>query len=164
MNDSEINRLFPGVDPGTIHYLRVLSAFHEGVTITDAQGTVLYMNEAQAKIDDLNIEKSIGKKITTLYSLDEGQSPTIACLNTGKAISNLPSFYRTHLGRVVNSIHNIYPITANNKLIGTICYITDFRNIEHTFDTVMQAQPPHSRPNGVADKHQNGTRFTFRDI
>jgi arginine utilization regulatory protein len=164
-------RLFPGVDPATICLLPVLDSFHEGVTITDAQGVVLYMNDAQAKIDDLKVNDAVGKTVTNLYRVDEGTSPTMACLKTGKAIINYACYYRTHLGRIVNSIHNIYPIHADGRIIGAICYITDYKNIEQTFVTVGKTQrsrpvstfgvsPGKSRPKA----QKNGTRFTFEDI
>lgn len=171
MNRFEIKHVFPHIEPGAISFQPMLAQFHEGITIFDADGFVLYMNQAQAKIDDLDIEDTIGKKVTTLYRVDEGFSPAMACLKTGTAIKNLACFYRTHLGRVVNSIHNLYPITAKGRLIGAICYITDYRNIEHTFDTVMKSQPTQSLPTyGVtrpvdATQHgKNGTRYTFADI
>ena len=139
--------------------------------ITDADGVVCYMNDAQATIDDLRIDDAVGRKVTDLYRVDEGLSPTMACLKSGTAIKNLACYYRTHLGRVVNSIHNVYPITANGQIIGAVCCITDYRNIEHTFDTVMQSAPPRtvptygiSQPVKAAKPKKNGTRYTFRDI
>ncbi|BBO70665.1 sigma-54-dependent Fis family transcriptional regulator [Desulfosarcina alkanivorans] len=171
MDSSQIKRLFPDVDPASVSLVDVLADFHEGIMITDAEGVVLYMNAAQARIDDLEIDAAVGKKVTDLYRVDEGFSPTMACLKAGAAVKNLACYYRTHLGRVVNSIHNIYPITSGKRVVGTICYITDYRNIENTFDTVMQSTPPRSvptygiaQPVDAAKPKKNGTRYTFRDI
>lgn len=95
----------------------------------------------------------------------------MTCLRTGKTIRNLACYYRTHLGRVVNSVHNVYPVTANRNIIGAICLITDYRNIEHTFDTVIKSQPPISVPTygvtnsvNIAKAKKNGTRYTFDNI
>jgi arginine utilization regulatory protein len=171
MHEWTIKRLFPDIDPASISLVDVLAEFHEGVMITDADGVVLYMNAAQARIDDLEIGAAVGRKVTDLYRVDEGVSPTMACLKSGVAIRNLACYYRTHLGRVVNSIHNIYPITSAGKVVGVICCITDYRNIEHTFDTMMRSTPPRtvptygiSQPVDGAKRRKNGTRFTFRDI
>jgi len=171
MDSSTIRRLFPDVDPASISFLDVLADFHQGIMITDANGVVLYMNPGQARIDDLKVDDAVGRKVTDLYRVDEGYSPAMACLKTGVAIKNLACYYRTHLGRVVNSIHNIYPISAKGRVIGTICCITDYRNIEHTFDTVMNSTPPRSLPTygvsqplGAVKPKKNGTRYAFRDI
>ena len=72
-------------------------------------GVVLYMNATQARIDDLRASDAIGRTVTDLYRVDEGTSPTMTCLETGKAIENLACYYRTHRGKVVNSIHNRSP-------------------------------------------------------
>ena len=171
MKRSEKNRLFPDVDPSTISLLPVLDGFHEGVMITDAQGVLLYMNDTQARIDDLRVRDAIGRTVTDLYRVDEGTSPTMTGLKTGKTIENLACYYRTHLGKVVNSVHNIYPLRAEGRLIGAICCITDYRNIEQTLATISHAGLPRSistfgvspvihrsRPGG------NGTRYTFGNI
>jgi arginine utilization regulatory protein len=172
MKKSEISRLFPSVDPATISLLPVLDQFHEGIIITDAQGIVLYMNDTQAMIDDLEADDAIGKKVTDLYRVDEGASPTMTCLNTGKAIQNFACYYRTHLGRIVNSIHNVYPIHADGRIIGTICYITDYKNIEQSFTTVGKTRHALRRcayfdpPNGVKRvmlKFRNDLKIGFRD-
>jgi len=115
MNKLEIIRLFPGVDSATISLLPVLDQFHEGTIIADGQGVVLYVNDTQAMIDDLKADDAIGKKVTDLCRADEGASPTMTCLNTGKTIQNFVCYYRTHLGRIVNAIHK----RATNKKMGT---------------------------------------------
>ena len=171
MDTFTIKRWFPEIDTASLSLIDVLANFHEGVMITDADGVILYMNEFQARIDDLDIDAAVGKKVTDLYRVDEGFSPIMTCLKAKSAIKNLACYYRTHRGRVVNSIHNIYPITANGRVIGALGCITDYRNIEHTFDTVMKSQPPRSLPTyGIsqpvetAEPKKNGTRFTFRDL
>ena len=171
MDSFAIKRLFPGVDPASISLIDVLAAFHEGILVADADGVVLYMNAAQARIDDLEPGAAVGKTVTDLYRVDEGVSPVMTCLKTGKAVQNLACYYRTHLRRIVNSIHNVYPITSSGRVLGAVCCIADYRNIEHTFHTVMHATPPRSistpgiRPVvEAATPKPNGTRYTFKDI
>ncbi|MEE4112790.1 MAG: sigma 54-interacting transcriptional regulator, partial [Desulfobacteraceae bacterium] len=171
MKRTEIYRLFPGIDPETISLLPVLDRFHEGVIITDRHGVILYMNGTQLRIDDLRIDDAIGRTVTELYRVDEGTSPTMACLKTGRPIENLACYYRTRLGKVVNSIHNIYPLRSDGRLIGAICCITDYKNIEQTLAAISQTGSPRSvstfgvspvtvrvKPGG------NGTRYRFGDI
>jgi arginine utilization regulatory protein len=171
MKRTEINRLFAGIDPGRISLLPVLDQFHEGVIITDTRGVILYMNDTQVRIDDLRINDAIGRTVTELYRVDEGTSPTMTCLKTGKAIENLACYYRTHLGKVVNSVHNIYPLRAGGRFIGAICCITDYKNIEQTLAAVSQTGSPRSvstfgvSPLMVRTKPGgNGTRYRFGDI
>ncbi len=151
--------------------LPVLDQFHQGVMITDTHGVILYMNDAQARIDDLRIDDAIGRRVSELYRVDEGTSPTMTCLKTGKAIDNLACYYRTHLGKVVNSVHNIYPLRADGRLIGAICCITDYKNIAQTLAAISQAGSPQSVSTfgvspviGMRKPGENGTRYAFGDI
>jgi arginine utilization regulatory protein len=171
MKRFQIKQLFPGIEAGQIALSPVLDHFHEGVMITDAAGVVLYMNEAQARIDDLNAGDTIGRTVTDLYRVDEGASPTMTCLKTGRPVVNFACFYRTHLGRVVNSIHNVYPIQAKGRTVGVVCTITDYKNIEETFLTIGSARPARSIASfGVSPTSsrmktgKNGTRYTFEHI
>ena len=145
--------------------------FHEGVIMTDADGLIAYYNRMQAEIDDIAPEEALGKLVTELYRVDEGLSPVLNCLQSGKAILNLACYYRTRLGKVVNSIHNIYPLYENQRLAGAICFVRDYRLAEQIFDTVSKprrnydrqslAEVPPRRPPGGQPR---GTRFTFEDI
>jgi arginine utilization regulatory protein len=166
-----IKHLFAGIDPATIALLPVLDDFHQGIMITDARGVVLYMNAAQARIDDLKFGDAVGRTVSELYRVDEGTSPTMTCLKTGKAIANLACYYRTHLGRVVNSIHNVYPIRSAGRIIGALCCITDYRNLEQTIAAIGKSEPSSALatpgfapPEGRGRPRGNGTRYTFDDI
>lgn len=171
MKRSEINQLFRGNDPATVSLLPVLDQFHEGVMITDSRGVVLYMNEAQARIDDLSIGDAIGRTVSDLYRVDEGSSPAMTCLRTGRAIENLACYYRTRLGRVVNSIHNVYPLLAHGRVMGVVCIITDYKNLEQTVAAIGRSGPPRSIEtagffqggNRIQSKG-NGTRYAFGDV
>ncbi len=171
MNATHITSLFPDVDPATLSIVTILDHFYEGIMITDTEGTILYFNSAQAKIDDLSPEYAIGRRVTDIYHVDEGISPTLQCIRTGKSVDNLACFYRTHLGKVVNSLHNVYPIFAGARLVGTICFVRDYSTIERNFDSVSSAQNRVSLQTLSIDSRdrkqkdlKNGTRFTFSDI
>ena len=84
----------PGFDSGSIPFMDVLDHFYEGVMITDADGIVVYFNATQTRIDDLSPEEVIGRKVTDVYHVDEGISPTMQCLRSGKSVDNLACFPR----------------------------------------------------------------------
>lgn len=156
--------IIAAIDPEIFPIIESFREYHEGVTITDKIGTVLFMNKVQLKMDDFIKKETIGRIVTDLYRVDEGHSPTMACLKTGKIIKNLAVYYRTHLGRIVNSIHNVYPILVSEKVIGCIVYITDFKNIEHSFDAVTDLKGNLSHPFNEEEQMSNGTRYKFKNI
>ena len=145
------------MDFADIDFSSILSTFHEGVLITDADGVILYYNEMMGKIDDQDPGYPIGKKIVDVYDLTENQSTTMRCLKSGQPIVNEPIFYRTRLGKITNAISNIYPIYKDNCLKGAISFTKDYYMIEK----IISSSPPMKSPKNSRD---NGTRFSFSDI
>jgi len=163
--------LFPDLNTNAFSLYPIFDSFHEGVTITDIDGRILYMNSAQGKIDDIIPKEALGKTVTELYRVDEGVSPTIQCLRTRTPVTNLAVFYRTHLGRIVNSIHNVYPLVANDELYGAIIFIKDYglltpqvtnKPLSREATTNLDSVTPVTSRSRQSLK--NGTRFTFKDI
>lgn len=168
---NDIRKLFSEIDIDKFSFLSILENFYEGIMITDFNGTVLFLNDEQARIDDIQSETIIGKKVTDIYHMDDGVSPIMQCLKTGKPLKGLACYYRTHLGKLVNSIHNIFPLYEDKKLLGSICFIQDFSIIEQKFDSVAQPEtlqnPQRSNrlPSVKSNKQLgNGTCFSFHDI
>ena len=156
-----------GHDP--LSFIPILNAFHEGVTIVDINGRILYMNTMQAAIDDIQVEFALGKTVTDLYRVDEGVSPTVQCLRTQVPVTNLAIYYRTQLGKIVNSIHNIYPIVTDGKLLGAIIFVKSYGQIApHLSKKNRMVSRTLGEVNLVTVRshkyNRNGTRFTFGDI
>jgi len=168
---SDIERLFPEMDINKFSFLPLLENFYEGITVMDSLGHVLFMNDEQARMDDIQPETIVGKKVTEIYQVDDGISPTMQCLKTGRQIKGMACYYRTNLGKLVNSIHNIFPLYEGEKLLGAICFIQDFSTIEQRFDFVSKSKKINNFhelnrfPAGKCNRQLgNGTCFSFRDI
>ena len=144
------------LNPNDIDIHRVLSSMHEGVVISDTTGKVWFFNETQAKMDDMDPEDAIGKKITDIYQLTDNTSPIMKCLKSGKAIMNETLMYRTRLGKVANIISNAYPLYKSGKLIGAINFSKDYQLLEKTI--VRNQDSPQKKKTG------NSARFHFSDI
>ncbi|HCY84315.1 MAG TPA: transcriptional regulator [Desulfobacteraceae bacterium] len=149
-----------------IDIYRVLEHLHEGVVISDITGKIVFFNEAQGRIDDFTREEVVGRKITDVYKLDDTNSPTMRCLNTGEPIMNETLVYRTRFGRVSNIISNVYPLYKSGTLIGAINFSKDYQVLEK----IMTNDPKdvgnragHSRRQ-AGKRAGNGTRFSFKDI
>ncbi len=139
-----------------IDIYRVLSSMHEGVIIADTAGKIRFFNMAQAKIDDIDPDDAIGKKITDVYQLTNETSPTMRCMKTGKPIMNETMIYRTHLGKVANIINHTYPLYKSGQLIGAINFSKDYQHLEKIITQ------DHSLPK--KKKVENRAQFKFSDI
>ncbi|SDP60303.1 sigma-54 interaction domain-containing protein [Desulforhopalus singaporensis] len=163
--------LFPDIDPASTPFLSFLEQFHEGVVIADCQGKILYVNDAQSHIDDLPADKLIGRFVTDIYRVDNDDTPVIKCVQTDRAVLNFTCYYRTRLGKIVNSIHNVYPLRSKDKMIGVICFVRDYSTARNSFEEIYQPDAPKKirtfdTPAPLhRDKNlDNGTRFTFKDL
>ncbi|MCG8619102.1 MAG: sigma 54-interacting transcriptional regulator [Desulfobacterales bacterium] len=171
MRTPALNQLFPDVDPAEMSLIPVLDHFHEGVIITDATGIILYINSLQEEIDDLKLRDIRGKNISDVYRVDEGQSPVTQCIQTGTRIENLACFYRTRMGKVVNSLHNVTPLYARDRLVGILCFIRAYSLLEQELAAFSEPaninymrKTDRSHSKSREKRLKNGTRFTFDDI
>lgn len=141
-----------------VDILSVLSSFDEGVIIADRTGRILFYNESQSRIDDLEPTYAIGKRVTDVYHLEEKDSRILRCIRTGKPILNQLFFYRTCRGKVANTIHSVFPLPRGGEIIGAICFVKDYNILEKTI-TSASDMTPYPKPT-----LGNGTRYQFSDI
>lgn len=168
----DIDKIFPEEDIKGLSIIPLLENFYDGITITDADGYILFMNEEQERVDGISQKDILNKKVTEVYQVDDGVSPAMKCLKTKKPIKGLACYYRTHTGKMVNSIHNVFPLFSRNKLIGSLCLIQDFSIVEQRFDaifhpqTIINLQKNKKEDRAVTKRIQfaNGTRYRFQDI
>lgn len=171
MDKTIIKNSLAEIDPTLILLLPIFDDFHQGVIISNKEGKLVYFNKIQAQIDDLDLATVHGKPVTTIYRVDEGVSPTMQCIKTGKSIKNDACFYRTHLGKLVNSVHNVFPIHSNGKLTGTISFIWEYNALNQNDKKAFQiGKRKNLNPLGPHEKQRtqeikgNGTRFCFDNI
>jgi arginine utilization regulatory protein len=139
-----------------IDFLSVLNRFDDGVIIADINGTILFYNTAQSKIDGLNPRDVIGLKVTDIYDLDNHTSMIMQVIYQSAAIKNKSFFYRTTSGKVANTITSVYPLFKENNINGVICLVKDYELLSRS---TAQATITECRPD-----LGNGTQYTFADI
>ena len=130
--------------------------FHEGIIITDKTGKILYYNTSQEKIDDIGREFAIGKKITDLYKLNESASTTMQCIMTKTPVKNRVIIYRTTLGKIANTISNVFPLFSDGNVMGAISFTKDYQMLE----SIIARNTPSKNTRQVS----SGCRFSFKDV
>jgi arginine utilization regulatory protein len=139
-----------------VDYLSVFKDFDEGIIITDMAGVIVYYNAAMARIDDLDPEDALGKKVTDIYDLTDDTSNVMECIKNGRPIVNRHFFYRTRMGKVANTIHRVFPLLRDGRQVGTICLVKDYNVLEETIASVAIPKKK--------SELNNGTIYTFGDI
>lgn len=124
-------------DLGGEDYLAIFDDFSDGVIVTNAEGIIVYYNRAMSKIDELDPESVMGRKVTDIYDLDDTTSIIMQCLLSRTPILDKPIYYRTCMGKFANTIHNVMPIFNKKKLVGAICFVRDY----HAMVATVSAMP-----------------------
>jgi arginine utilization regulatory protein len=146
------------LDLSDVDFLSILSDLDDGIIIADCSGTIVFYNRQQARMDGYEAGEVMGRKVTEIYNLDADTSKIMQCLKTEKAIIGHLFFYQTANGRVVNTIHSVFPLIKNRQLIGVICIVKDYNILDKTIASSSRLIS-HDRPD-----LGNGTRFTFADM
>jgi arginine utilization regulatory protein len=142
-----------------VDYLEIFRVLDEGVVITDAQGRIVFVNEAQARIDGVDPESMIGKLPLEIWEVTEDTSVTLRCLHSGKPMVNQYLAYRTRAGRMVNSINSVFPLRTANGMTGSISFVRGYNLLAETITSICSVVEDSGRRT-----RSNGTRFTFQDI
>jgi len=138
MTDSPQKR--PGrflLDLDSANYLSLFDEFSDGVLVTNAEGVIVYYNQAMSRIDELPPDQALSQKITDIYDLDNTTSLVLQCLAKRTAIIDEPIYYRTRMGKFANTIHTVMPIFNRDKLVGAICFVKDY----HVMTETIAAMP-----------------------
>ncbi|MBW2094789.1 MAG: sigma 54-interacting transcriptional regulator [Deltaproteobacteria bacterium] len=146
------------LDLDGIDLVKVLADFDEGVIIADRRGRIIFYNRTMGKIDGLDPQEVLGKKVTDIYELNTETSIIFRCLNSGEPIINDPLIYRTRFGKTAYTLDSALPLFQQGELVGAICFVKDYNLLQSAFDAAAQALP------ASVDRYDNGTRFTFGDI
>lgn len=140
-------------------FSQMFDDYPDGVMVLNMDTVLVYYNKAQGLIDDIDPAQAIGKTILDLYRVnDNGNYPTLRCLFTRKPLINYPCYYYTHLGKLINSIHNVFPLFSGEKIKGCICFIRDYGEISAQYNKA--ASNLKRADNGGGSK----SRHTFAEI
>lgn len=92
-----------------------------GVLVINLEGRILYCNDAQAKIDDMEKSFIVGKLEKDIYGPYLGPGIMRACQQTGQPLLGYVCHYRTVRGKIINGAYWVYPCYANGEVRGSLC-------------------------------------------
>lgn len=148
--------MFKDFDFSRIDFLDMLCRTDQGVLMTDEKGIMVFYNNIQATIDKLDPADVLGRKITDVYKYNNDSSTCMRVLKHGRPIINYALSYRSAHTNVGNTIHSVFPLFHQGKIIGTICVVKDYNILERSVPSFLS-------PKNNEDFAQ-GTRFTFASI
>lgn len=111
----------------------IASQLSDAIQVYDANGNLLYCNEASIKMDDISYAASRGKHLTHVYpSIAVAESTILKVLKTGKPIYNNEQIYSNYKGRNLATINTTLPINSGSSVVGAIEIsrnLTEYRDL-----------------------------------
>ncbi len=136
-------------------YLSIFDDLSDGVIVTNADGVIVYYNRSMSRIDELDPDKVLYRKVTDVYDLDDSTSIIMQCLGMRRPVIDVPIYYRTRMGKFANTIHNVMPIINSGRLVGAICFVKDYHALLQTIE---------SMPSPGKEEQFDNTFITFEQI
>ena len=146
----------PGVDFGKVAFMELLCSMDLGVLMTDDKGIMIFYNDVQATIDNMDPADVLGKPITQVYKYNNDSSTCMRVLKHGKPIINYALSYSSDNANVGNTIHSVFPLFHHGKIFATICFVKDYNILERTIPAFLS--PRNNR------QFADGTQYTFANI
>ena len=137
-----------GIRVSAENLIDTLAQLDDGIMVTDAQGTIVFYNEAMARIDSMAPSAVLGRKVIDVYESRAGDSPTMRCVLTQKPVRRFSRFYLTQHGRAVSALQDVFPLFDGDEFTGAINFIREYSSIAREMDT--------TQPSGQARPGQGG--------
>lgn len=133
----------------------LIENLEEGVHIVDEKGKTIYYNEAMAKLEGVNKEAVIGKKISEyLRDMNEHNSTIIKAMAKKKPIRGIVQTYKSH-SKDITTINTTIPIMKNEKCIGAIEVSKDMTRVKNLNEKIFKLE---------ASRQSKSMKFMFKDI
>ena len=101
--------------------INALDLINDGIHIVDASGKIVYYNVEAKQLDEIDMDKAIGRHILEVYpSLTFETSTLLRVLRTGKPIYNVEQNFNNYKGDKISTLNSTIPIYYNNKVLGAL--------------------------------------------
>lgn len=119
----------------------LLENLDEGIQIVDSNGRTIYYNKSMGKIEGINPEEVLGKKVNEyLEDVKEDSSTLMNALKKGKKIVDLIQHYNNDHKKKVTSINTTIPVKFNGKNIAAIEIAKDMTRLKELTECICKLQ------------------------
>lgn len=149
--------------------IQSIDLIDDGIHIIDASGKIVYYNRAAKFLDEIDVDKAIGRHILEVYpSLTFETSTLIKVLETGKPILNMEQNFVNYKGDKISTVNSSVPIMYNNKIVGALEISRNITKVRELSEKIVSLQRELYENNSASEnktKNTNaGAKFTFLDI
>lgn len=145
--------------------IKTLDYIDEGIQIIDNNGKIMYSNKSTKSLDEIEIDKTIGRHILEIYpSLTFETSTLLQVMQTCKPILNKEQNFINYKGDKISTINTSLPIVSNNKIIGAIEISKNITTVKELSEKIVDLQTELFKNNTSKKKSKRTADYTFVDI
>lgn len=148
------------------HMETLLELLHEGIQMVDAQGVIVFCNEAAATLDSLKKEEVIGRHILEVYpSLTEESSTLLQVLSTGTPIHDYQQTFLNYKGSKITTINTTIPLVERDHIAGALEISRDITRVKELSEQLVDLQNMMYGTQRQTKGQPKGTaRYSFDDV
>lgn len=147
--------------------IQAIDLIDDGIHIIDAAGQIVYYNSAAKHLDEIDVEKAIGRHILEVYpSLTFETSTLLRALKYGKPIYNVEQNFINYKGDKISTINSTIPIIYNNRLVGALEISRNITKVRELSEKIVNLQRQLYEKNGSSEYKtvKSSSSYTFLDI
>lgn len=152
--------------------IKALDIIDDGIHIVSSDGKIKYYNKAAKNLDEIDMEKSIGRHILEVYpSLSFETSTILKVLRTGKPIYNIEQNFINYKGDKILTLNSTLPIFYNNKVVAALEVSKNITKVRELSERIVNLQreifenkDKISNNNNMINNLNPNAKYTFLDI
>lgn len=147
--------------------IQAIDLINDGIHIVDRSGKIVYYNAAAKRLDEIDVDKAIGRHILEVYpSLTFDTSTLIKVLNTGNPIFNIEQNFINYKGDKISTINSTLPIIYNNKIVGAMEVSRNITEVRVLSEKIINLQRELYETNNTSVEKikKPKAHYTFIDI
>ena len=146
--------------------IQAMDLINDGVHIVDANGKIVYYNNAAKELDEIEVDKAVGRHILEVYpSLSIETSTLLKVLKTGVPIFNMEQNFLNYKGDKISTINSTLPIFYNNKVVGSLEISRNITTVKELSEKIVTLQSVIYEAEDMKEKPSKKLKlFSFIDI
>ncbi|SHM67044.1 arginine utilization regulatory protein [Caldanaerovirga acetigignens] len=142
---------------------KIFNALDEGIIIVDRDYNILFYNKTLSRIEGLESNSVIGKKLLEVFpSLTPEESTIYQVIKSAKPIFNRYQAYLNYKGKEIRTVNSTIPIVEDGQVLGALEISRDVSELYELSQKVLELQ---QKLIGRKIRTVNiGLRYTFDSI
>jgi len=145
--------------------IKAIEHIDDGIHIIDASGKIIYYNQAAKQLDEIDVEKAVGRHILEVYpSLSFETSTLLEVMKTCKPMYNVEQNFTNYKGNKISTVNTSLPIVYNNKVVGAVEISKNITKVKELSEKIVKLQNELYENKNTNNKNKNMANYTFLDI